>query len=303
MRRRAVVLLEPDDLRAGEIALEAQDVADLGAAPAIDRLVVVADAAEIAMLLRQQPQPQILRDVGVLVLVDQDVAEAVADSRPGCRAGSGRCVRLCSSRSPKSAAFSVAQPLLVEPVELDRRGRRRDRRASAAGTLSGVRPRSFQRSIAASSARGGQRFSSMFSACGDLLHQAQLVVGVEDGEIRLQPHHLGMAAQDARGDRMEGAEPQALGGAAPIMRSSRSRISRAALLVKVTARICAGQARRSREDMREPRRSAPGSCRCRRRPAPAPARRPPRPPGAAPRSGRRDRAARRVKAPSIRPRA
>ena len=71
----AVVALQPDDSRAREIALEAQDVADLGAAPAIDRLVVVADAAEIAMLLRQQPQPQILGDVGVLVLVDQDVFE------------------------------------------------------------------------------------------------------------------------------------------------------------------------------------------------------------------------------------
>ena len=31
---RAVILLEPDDLRAGEILFEAQDVGDLGAAPA-----------------------------------------------------------------------------------------------------------------------------------------------------------------------------------------------------------------------------------------------------------------------------
>ena len=77
MRGRAVILLEPDDLRRREILLEAQDVADLGAPPAVDRLVVVADAAEIAMALRQQPQPQILRDVGVLILVDQDVAEAL----------------------------------------------------------------------------------------------------------------------------------------------------------------------------------------------------------------------------------
>src|SRR5207244_11732403 len=76
LRRRAVVLLQPDDQRAGEIALEFEDVADLGAAPAVDRLIVVADAAQVAVLLGQQPQPQILRDVGVLVLVDQQVAEA-----------------------------------------------------------------------------------------------------------------------------------------------------------------------------------------------------------------------------------
>ena len=44
---RAIVALELDDLGAGEILLEAQDVVDLGAAPAIDRLVVVADAADV----------------------------------------------------------------------------------------------------------------------------------------------------------------------------------------------------------------------------------------------------------------
>ncbi len=43
----AVIALEPDHLGAGKIVLEAQDVVDLGAAPAIDRLVVVADAADV----------------------------------------------------------------------------------------------------------------------------------------------------------------------------------------------------------------------------------------------------------------
>src|SRR6202012_114653 len=43
----AVIALQPDDLGAGEIVVEAQDVVDLGAAPAIDRLVVVADAADV----------------------------------------------------------------------------------------------------------------------------------------------------------------------------------------------------------------------------------------------------------------
>ena len=75
-RGRAVVLLEADDRGAGKIAFEAQDVADLGAAPAVDRLVVVADAAQIAPGLGQQAQPQILGDIGVLILVDQYIAKA-----------------------------------------------------------------------------------------------------------------------------------------------------------------------------------------------------------------------------------
>ena len=47
MRRRAIIALQPDHLGAGKVVLEAQDVVDLGAAPAIDRLVVVADAADV----------------------------------------------------------------------------------------------------------------------------------------------------------------------------------------------------------------------------------------------------------------
>ena len=157
---RAVVALEPDDLGAGEIVLEAQDVVDLGAAPAVDRLVVVADAADVlergalrrarcarlsplaervrvraltrecrspltrlaradsglarsrrpgddgggrAPLVRlpQQPQPQILRDVGVLILVHQDVVEARADTAAAPRAarGTGGCIPAAGRRS------------------------------------------------------------------------------------------------------------------------------------------------------------------------------------------------------------
>ncbi len=43
----AVVALQPDDGRARKILVEAQDVVDLRPAPAIDRLVVVADAADV----------------------------------------------------------------------------------------------------------------------------------------------------------------------------------------------------------------------------------------------------------------
>ena len=86
----AVVALQPDHGRAGEVVLEAQDVVDLGAAPAIDRLVVVADAGDVAAALREQAQPQILRDVGVLVLVDEDVLEALLVGPQHVRDARGR---------------------------------------------------------------------------------------------------------------------------------------------------------------------------------------------------------------------
>ena len=44
---RAIIALQPDHLGAGKIVLEAQDVIDLGAAPAIDRLIVITDAADV----------------------------------------------------------------------------------------------------------------------------------------------------------------------------------------------------------------------------------------------------------------
>ena len=102
----AVVALQPDHLGAGEVLLEAQDVVDLGAAPAVDRLVVVADAADVGRAAGDQPQPQVLRDVGVLVLVDQDVAEAalVVGEHVGVARRNRRSTS--SSRSPKSQALS-----------------------------------------------------------------------------------------------------------------------------------------------------------------------------------------------------
>jgi hypothetical protein len=73
-----------------------------------------------------------------------------------------------------------------------------------------------------------------------LLDQADLVVGVEDGEVRTSGRPARRGAQDLDADRVEGAEPRhALDGAAD-RAPMRCFISRAALLVKVTARIWLG---------------------------------------------------------------
>ncbi len=105
------------------------------------------------------------------------------------------------------AGVQGLQPLLILRVELG---------AAAGGEclglagvdLGGVQPRFFQRSINPASWRAGQRFSSRLRRLDQLLEDAELVVGVEDGEIGLQADQLGMAAEHARGDRVEGAEPR-----------------------------------------------------------------------------------------------
>ncbi len=73
MRRRAVILLKPDNNSPRKILLEAQDVAHLGPAPAVNRLIIIAHTANILMLRRQKPQPQILRHVRILIFVDQNI--------------------------------------------------------------------------------------------------------------------------------------------------------------------------------------------------------------------------------------
>ena len=73
---RAVVVFQPHDFGLGPILLEAQDVGHVGAAPAVNRLIVVAHHAQVAMPGGQRLDDAVLAAVGVLVLVDQQVGEA-----------------------------------------------------------------------------------------------------------------------------------------------------------------------------------------------------------------------------------
>jgi hypothetical protein len=107
------------------------------------------------------------------------------------------------------------------------------------------------------------------------LDQAQLVVAVEDLEVLRQPGVLPVRLEQAMGQTVEGADPHAVGGYCS-MCSMRPRISRAALLVKVTASSPCGdrpsarisQAMRctSTRVLPEPAPASTSSCRCRRPP-------------------------------------
>ncbi len=74
--RGAVVLLQANGLRFGKVFLELEDVADVRTAPAVDALVLVSNNANIVMIAGEKLHQLVLRTVGVLVLVDHDVAEA-----------------------------------------------------------------------------------------------------------------------------------------------------------------------------------------------------------------------------------
>ncbi len=77
---RAVVLLQLEDARGGKVALELQDVADVGPAPSVDRLILVADHADVVLAGGQRAQQQVLHPVGVLIFVHQQVVKPRAPS-------------------------------------------------------------------------------------------------------------------------------------------------------------------------------------------------------------------------------
>ena len=76
---RAIVLLKADHLGGWKIALEPQDIADVGTPPRIDRLIFVSDDAHIAERFSQQQHKLVLRTVRVLVLVHHHVSVALAN--------------------------------------------------------------------------------------------------------------------------------------------------------------------------------------------------------------------------------
>jgi hypothetical protein len=116
--RGAVVLLQPDHGRVREVVLEVEDVADVGPAEAVDRLVRIAHHEQVAVRLAgQQLQQAVLRVVRVLVLVDEDVAEgrAVAGADLGEEL---QHVHRAAEQVVEVHRVRAVQALLVEVVDV-----------------------------------------------------------------------------------------------------------------------------------------------------------------------------------------
>ena len=75
--RAAVVLLQLHHLRFRIILFEVQNIADVRTTPAINALVSIAHHADIMMLGRENLRQQILRMVGVLILVDHNIIKFI----------------------------------------------------------------------------------------------------------------------------------------------------------------------------------------------------------------------------------
>ena len=208
----AVVLFQPDHLCAGEILFKPQDIAHLGTAPAVDRLVVIADAADVFMPRGQEPQPEVLGDVGILIFVHEDVAEPAVVLRQKVRVilENLHAVQQEVAKIDRVQLLEAGLILIVKLGAAMIIGRR-----IPCGHLGGRQRAVFPVVDNIGQHPRGPALVVDARRRDELFQQADLVVGIQNGEVGFQPHQLRMTAQELDADRVEGAKPgHALGGLA-----------------------------------------------------------------------------------------
>jgi hypothetical protein len=206
-----------DDLGAGEISFEFENVSEVGAAPTVDRLVVVADHADVSVAGSQGLHHQVLRTVRVLVLVDQDVAKAVAIAREQCRIAFEQ-LEYAENQVAEIHRAQLPQALLVALVDLGRL--LAERVVARELRCVGAVPVVFcGLDVGANRIRGEQGLVEI--GFGDeLLDQSQLVVAVVDGKrlgevenFRMAPENPGTDAVKRSGPKVAGLRPHERGAA------------------------------------------------------------------------------------------
>ena len=189
---------------AGEIFLEPQDIADLGPAPAVDGLIIIADAADVLVTIGEQAQPEVLGDVSVLVFVHEDVTEPAAVLVENI-------LILLEDRDHVEQQVSE-----IGGVQLDQAGLVLGVKFNAFAVIGAAfgdgdifrRPGAvFPAVDDAGEHPGGPALVVDIGSRDELLEQADLIVGVEDREVRFQTDEFSMTAQQLDADRVEGAEP------------------------------------------------------------------------------------------------
>ena len=215
-RRGAVVPRERRDVGAGEALLEVEDVAHRGGAEAVDGLRVVPDAGDAGAVGPQQADDVGLQRVGVLVLVDEDVVEALA------HAGAAR--RVGEQAAPEEQQVVVVQHLLLllgvgvrgEELRQPFFGRQAPRERRVQHLV--------QRQLRVDAARvdveaGGLLREPRAAAAeaeagaGDV-HEVFGVAAVHDREVRRHADVACVDAEQAGGGGVERPAPDALRGAA-----------------------------------------------------------------------------------------
>ena len=186
--------------------LEIQDVPQIRAPPFVDGLIGIADDGEVAMDLGQPADQEVLRPVGVLVLVDHHVPEL---ARVELARLLGRLEELDRLQE---------QIVEVERVRVPERGEVALEDPGDLFVLEVVRAPQRRRAlhpvprVADSGERLARRDELVVDAqlFLDLLDDGDLVGRVVDHEVARESDLRRLAAQEPRAERMEGRQPHAL---------------------------------------------------------------------------------------------
>ncbi len=159
---------------------------------------------------RHRTQPQILGNVGILILVDQNILELVVIA--GQHIGMGRVLKdgqHVQHQIAEITGIQGLQPVLIQLVEQVQ---------PATGEVTGIGSADLVRGQATilpaldHAHQHPWRPGLVVDTLGfhDLLEQPDLVIGIDDVEIGFETDPFRMTAQHPCRERMEGAEPPAL---------------------------------------------------------------------------------------------
>ena len=201
-QRRAVILFELDELQIRVIARQAAQVLDVGATPAVNRLIVVAHGGKGGARAGEQFQELVLTGVGVLIFIDQQVTQAVLPLFEDCRM--------------PGEQFHRQRDKIVEIDSLIGFQRGRIAGVGQSGEFFGLVLRCLARLVGRDQRVfpvGNQRLQTadrrFVDAAGEVGKNAEAVTGVENRKPWLVTQNLRFFAQDTHAQRMEGGYGEA----------------------------------------------------------------------------------------------
>lgn len=203
----AEVFAEIDNAGLREIAFEVEDIADVGAAPTVDRLIGIADHAEVGIIDRQPAGDGVLRLVRVLVLIDEHIAKARIEFRTQVGV-----ILQCEGRPKKQIVeverIGVAHLFLVHLVHLGD-----DLPEEIAGLTRVEIGRQQLVLRLADPALNRLRREADIVDLGHVesrLDDAHAIGLIVDREVAVKAEAVGILAKHANAERVERADPDAL---------------------------------------------------------------------------------------------
>ncbi|GBC83002.1 hypothetical protein HRbin10_02140 [bacterium HR10] len=208
--RAAIVRLQAVDARVRIALGELVDVAEIGPAPAVDRLAVVADDHDVAVPPGQPIHDLRLQTVRVLIFVHEDVLELLGVE--------GFDLRVLREQSPPIHEQVIVIHHILAPLALgvlprdalDLRQQRLEVREAREDDLLQRSPRvagEAEDVLQDFPAREPPRAGIQATGAHACLEQLARILAVEDGEVRMIAERLRVPAQEAIGDVMEGPTP------------------------------------------------------------------------------------------------